>query len=105
MGIQFTKMNYRLQSEKAIKDKGDLGKIVRNLVLVENMLVTNDKQFRHFYKQFTTHELIGGTKEDINILKVQITKELLSDLVSRIDERGIYHDEKEDQYSEDYATE
>lgn len=96
MGIQFTKMNYKLQSEKLIKDNGDVGKLLRNLVLVENMLVTNEKQFRSFYKQFTTHELIGGTKDDLNIMKIQIAKDLLTDLINRIDDRGFYHENEND---------
>ena len=93
-GIKFTKHSYKIQSEKRLKENSGSGKVLRKLVYCENILVMNENQFRHFYKQFTTHELVGGDLHDLDCLKLHIIKELMGDILVHIDERGEYIEEE-----------
>lgn len=91
-GIKFTQHSYKIQSKKRLEEKSGAGMVLRKLVSIENVLVMNESQFRFFYKQFTGHELLGGDYEDINCMKLQLCKELMSDIVGHIDERGVFDD-------------
>lgn len=102
-GLKFTKHSYKIQSEKRMKEKSGVGYCLKKLVSLEQILVMNDSQFRWFYEKFSGHQLIGGDDEDINCLKLSILKEMLGDIYSRIDERGVYHAEEEENQEEQYS--
>lgn len=100
-GLKFTKHSYKIQSEKRMKEKSGVGFCLKKLVQLEQVLVMNESQFRWFYEKFSGHQLIGGDTEDLNCLKLSILKEMLEDIINRIDERGIYHaEEEENQYEQ-----
>lgn len=99
-GLKFNKMSYKIQAEKKMKENSGIGFCLRKLVMLENMLVTNEAQFRYFYKQYTGHELLGGSIEDLNCMKLSILRELIGDIYSSIDEGGVYHESEEVQPNE-----
>lgn len=91
-GLTWNNHSYKVAAKKRINEDSGAGHVLRKIVMIENVLVMNEAQFRHFYKGFTTHELIGGTAEDINCMKLSLAKELLSDIAGNIDERGVFHE-------------
>lgn len=92
--LKFTKSMYKIQADKRLKEDNGVGMALRQIVQMENLLVTNEKQFRWFYEKFSGHQLIGGDDEDLNCLKLSILKDLMMDVVNKIDERGVYHYEE-----------
>lgn len=92
--LKFTKSMYKVQADKRLKEDNGVGQALRQIVQMENLLVTNEKQFRWFYEKFSGHQLIGGDDEDLNCLKLSILKELMTDVINKIDERGVYHYEE-----------
>ena len=92
--LKFTKSMYKIQADKRLKEDNGVGMALRQIVQMENLLVTNEKQFRWFYEKFSGHQLIGGDDEDLNCLKLSILKDLMLDVVNKIDERGVYHYEE-----------
>ena len=95
--LKFTKSMYKVQANKRMKEDTGVGFALRNIVSIENMLVMNEKQFRWFYEKFSGHQLLGGDDEDLNCLKLSILKDMLNDMCSKIDERGFYHYEEQNQ--------
>lgn len=95
-GLKFTKHSYQVQANKRMKQDNGVGFALRNLVSLENMLVMNDAQFRYFYEKFSGHQLIGGEEEDLNCLKLSILKEMVMEIYAKIDIRGFWHEQKEE---------
>ncbi|MBR0147323.1 MAG: hypothetical protein IJM25_11775 [Eubacterium sp.] len=91
-GLTWNNHSYKVAAKKRINEDSGSGHVLRKIVMIENILVMNEAQFRHFYKGFTMHDLIGGDEEDINCMKLSLAKELLMDLVGNIDERGVYNE-------------
>lgn len=88
-GIKFTNHSYKIQAKKRMEENSGAGMVLRKIVMIENILVMNEAQFRHFYKQFSGREILGGDYEDINGYKLNIVKDLMEDLSSNI-QGGVY---------------
>lgn len=90
MACVMTKENYLLQSRNRLKDP-QVGYLLRDVYNLEQILVTSIPQFRKFYRLYKSFDLPDDlTMEEINRLKVELIKEVMTDMVNRM-EGGVYH--------------
>lgn len=80
---------YIVQAKKRVNDP-QVGKLLRKIYDLEQILVTNKGQFIKFYSLYKKHDLPEElTMDEINRLKVEIIKEIMVCTINNI-ERGVY---------------
>lgn len=91
MGIKFTEESYAMQAKLRIKDP-QVGYLLKDIYNLEQVLVTNKAQFLKFYSLYKGKRNAlpdDLSVEEINRWKVEIVKEVMADMVKRMN-GGVY---------------